>query len=151
MYGVNSHLTRAAIYFSLSLLGTLLFVLACPLYISQSQLILSLSIAGGKWVAQILAALFLLGKRRISFLHGIARVCLLGTLILIPYILSSWLEIGNEPMFFFGSLVLAILVMALRYHHEVSRLNLSLAWWYFWLLCLTIAVNMQLTLVFKVI
>lgn len=100
---------------------------------------------------QILAALLFLGKRRASFIHGVARVCLLGTLMLIPYILSSWLEISNEPIFFFGSLVLAILVMVFRYHTEVSRLNLSLAWWYFWLLCLTIAVGMQATIVFKLI
>ncbi len=145
------HLSRAFIYFAISLVLTTMFVLGCPLYISQEQFLLSLSIAGGKWVVQILAALLLLGKRRTSFINGIARVCLLGTLMLMPYTLSSWLEISNDPIFFFGSLMIAILVMVFRYHFEVSRLNLSLAWWYFWLLCLTIAVGVQITVIFKLV
>ncbi|MFM7671417.1 MAG: hypothetical protein ACKO6Q_02350 [Bacteroidota bacterium] len=142
------HLLRAFVYFSLALIITTLFVLACPLYISQKQLILSLSIAGGKWAIQLIAAIAILRKRRATFIHGMARVCLLGSLLLVPYIASSWLEINNEAPFFFGSLMLAVLVMVFRYHTEVTRLNLSLAWWYFWLLCLTIAVGMQLTVVF---
>jgi hypothetical protein len=145
---VKPHLTRATVYFGLSLILTILFVLVCPMYISQEQLILSLSIAGGKWIVQITAAIALLRKRRSSFIHGMGRVCLLGSLILVPYILSGWLEISNEPVFFFGSLMLAILVMVYRYYAEVTRLNLSLAWWYFWLLCLTTAIGMQLTVVF---
>ena len=151
MNEAKPHLTKAAVYFGLSLLLTTLFVLACPLYISQEQLILSLSVAGGKWIIQILAAIALLRKRRSSFIHGMGRVCLLGSLILVPYILSGWLEISNDPIFFFGSLMLAILVMVFRYHHEVSRLNLSLAWWYFWLFCLTTAVGIQMTVVFHLL
>jgi hypothetical protein len=78
-------------------------------------------------------------------------VCLIGSILLVPYILSAGLGISDEPMFFFGSLILAVLVMIFRYYFEVTNLQVSLAWWYFWLLCLTIAVNMQLTLVFNVI
>lgn len=136
------------LYFGLALILTTLFVLACPLYISQEQLLLSVSIAGGKWVVQIFLAIALLRKRRSSFIHGMGRVCLLGSIILIPYILSAWLEISDDQWFFFGSLILAILVMVFRYHTEVTRLHLSLAWWYFWLLCLTVAVGLQLTVVF---
>ena len=135
------------LYFGLALILTTLFVLACPLYISQEQLLLSVSIAGGKWVVQIFLAIALLRKRRSSFIHGMGRVCLLGSIILIPYILSAWLEISDDQWFFFGSLILAILVMVFRYHTEVTRLHLSLAWWYFWLLCLTVAVGLQLTVV----
>ncbi len=142
------HLSRALLYFGLALILTTLFVLACPLYISQEQLLLSVSIAGGKWVVQIFLAIALLRKRRSSFIHGMGRVCLLGSIILIPYILSAWLEISDDQWFFFGSLILAILVMVFRYHTEVTRLHLSLAWWYFWLLCLTVAVGLQLTVVF---
>jgi len=141
------HLSRALLYFGLALILTTLFVLACPLYISQEQLLLSVSIAGGKWVVQIFLAIALLRKRRSSFIHGMGRVCLLGSIILIPYILSAWLEISDDQWFFFGSLILAILVMVFRYHTEVTRLHLSLAWWYFWLLCLTVAVGLQLTVV----
>ncbi len=142
------HLSRAALYFGLALILTTLFVLACPLYISQEQLLLSLSIAGGKWVLQIFLAVAILRKRRSSFIHGMGRVCLLGSLMLIPYTLSAWLEISDDQWFFFGSLMLAILVMVFRYHTEVTRLHLSLAWWYFWLLCLSIAVGLQITVVF---
>lgn len=127
---------------------TTLFVLACPLYISQEQLILSLSIAGGKWVLQIFLAIFLLHKRRASFIHGMGRVCLLGSMMLIPYTISAWLELSDDQWFFFGSLIMAILIMVFRYYSEVMRLHLSLSWWYFWLLCLTIAVGVQLTVVF---
>jgi hypothetical protein len=142
------HLTRATVYFSLSLILTTLYILACPLHIPHEQLILSLSILGGNWIIQILAATVLLRNRRLSFIHGMGRVCLLGSLVLTPYILSSWLEFSNEPVFFFGSLMLAILVMVFRYYAEVIRLNLSVAWWYFGLLCLTIATGLHMTLVF---
>jgi hypothetical protein len=142
------HLSRAVIYFGLSLIVTTLFVLACPLYISQQQLILSLSIAGGKWIIQILLAIVILHKRRAAFMHGMGRTCLLGSMMLIPYALSAWLGLSDDQWFFFGSLVLAILIMVFRYHIEVMRLHLSLSWWYFWLFCLTLAVGLQLTAVF---
>jgi len=147
----QSQFVRSAVYFSLSLVLTLLFVLACPLYISREQTILSLSIAGGKWAIQIAAVLLMLRKKRGAFIVGISKVCLIGSILLVPYILSAGLGISDEPMFFFGSLILAVLVMIFRYYFEVTNLQVSLAWWYFWLLCLTIAVNMQLTLVFNVI
>ena len=142
------HLGRAAIYFGISLVLTTMFVLGFPLYVSQNQLILSLSIAGAKWGVQIILAIALLRKRRNSFIHGISRVCAIGSTILIPYILSSWLEINDDPFFFFGSLILAVLIMIFRYYTEVTRLNLSLSWWYFWLLCLSLAVGLQITVVF---
>lgn len=145
------HLTKAAIYFGISLILTTLFVLACPLYISQEQLILSLSFAGGKWVLQIFLAIAILRRRTASFIHGMGRVCLMGSMMLIPYILSAWLEISDDQWFFFGSLLLAILIMVFRYYTEVTRLNLSLAWWYFWLFCLTVAVGLQMTVVFHLL
>ena len=125
-----------------------MFVLGSPLYISQEQLILSLSIAGGKWIIQIVLAIALLRKRRSPFIHGMGRVCLMGSAILIPYVISSWLEIYDDILFFFGSLLLAILIMIFRYYAEVTRLNLSLGWWYSWLLSLALAVGLQITVVF---
>lgn len=142
------HLSRAVLYFALSLIFTTLFVMVCPLYISLEQLILSISIAGAKWVIQIFLAIAILHKRRASFIHGMGRVCLLGSMMLIPYTVSGWLGLSNDQWFFFGSLILAVLIMIFRYHTEVVRLHLSLGWWYFWLLCLTIAVGLQLTVVF---
>ena len=125
-----------------------MFVLGCPLYISQDQLILSLSIAGGKWFLQIFMAITLLKKRRDSFIHGMGRVCVIGSAFLIPYIISSWMDLSDDALFFFGSLVLAVMVMVFRYYTEVTRLNLSLGWWYSWLLSLVLAVGLQLTVVF---
>ena len=125
-----------------------MFVLGSPLYISQEQFILSLSIAGGKWMIQLFLAVALLRKRRSSFIHGMGRVCLIGSAILIPYIISSWLDISDDTLFFFGSMVLAILIMAFRYYAEVARLNLSLGWWYAWLFTLAVAIGLQLTIVF---
>lgn len=142
------HLSRAAIYFGISMVLTTMFILGSPLYISQDQFILSLSIAGAKWIVHIFLAIWLLRKRRESFIHGMGRVCLIGSLLLIPYIVSSWLDINDEPAFFFGSLVLAVLIMVFRYYAEVVRLNLSLGWWYAWLLTLAVAIGLQLTIVF---
>ena len=142
------HLSRAFIYFAISLVLTTMFVLGCPLYISQEQLLLSLSIAGGKWMIQLFLAVALLRKRRSSFIHGMGRVCLIGSAVLIPNIISSWLDISDDTLFFFGSLVLAILVMVFRYYAEVARLNLSLGWWYSWLLSLALAFGLQITVVF---
>lgn len=75
----------------------------------------------------------------------------LGSMMLIPYTLSAWMEISDDQWFFFGSLLLAILIMVFRYHTEVTRLNLSLSWWYFWLFCLTLAVGLQMTIVFHLL
>lgn len=144
------HLRLAFLYFGLSLVLTTMFVLGCPLYISEDQLILSLSIAGGKWIIQIFLAIALLRKRRESFIHGMGRVCLMGSVLLVPYVIASWLEINDDILFFFGSLVLAVLIMVFRYYTEVTRLNLSLGWWYSWLLSLALAVGLQLTVVFHI-
>lgn len=145
------HLTRASVYFSVALILTFLFVLFCPLYISPEQMKLSLLIAGGKWVLLCLAAIIALGKRRNAFLHSLGRVCVLGSLMLVPYLFLSWLEIYNSTSFFFGSLIVAISVMIFRFYTEVSRLNLSMYWWYGWLLCLSVAVFLQMTTVFHLL
>lgn len=142
------HRTRASVYFSVALILTVLFVWFCPLYISRDQMKLSVLIAGGKWTLLCLAAIVCLRKRRDAFLHGLGRICVLGSLVLVPYILLSWLEINNDTSFFFGSLIVAISVMILRFYTEVSRLSLSMYWWYGWLLSLSLAVYLQMTVVF---
>jgi hypothetical protein len=131
------HLFRAAIYFGISLILTTLFVLGCPL-----------SIASAKWIMHVFLAIALLRKRRDTFIHGMGMVCLTGSLILTPYVITSWLDISDDPLFFFASLILAVLVMVFRYYAEVIRLNLSLGWWYAWLFTLAVAVGLQLSLVF---
>jgi hypothetical protein len=105
----------------------------------------------GVWVIQVFLALTLLNRRSASFIHGMGRVCLMGCLFLAPYIFSSWLEISDDPSFFFGSLVLAMLIMIFRYHAEVTRLNLSFGWWYFWLFTLVATAGLEFTLVFHLL
>ena len=120
------HLIRALVYFSVALIVTTLFIKVCPLYISRNQMLLSLSIAGRKWILQAIAALVFLKHLSVRFLHGIGRVSLLGSLLLIPYTLLAWLDINNDPQFFFGSLVVAVTAMVFRYYIEVTRLSLPI-------------------------
>ena len=50
----------SVLYFGLSAVLTWMFVVLCPLYISQEQMLLSACIAGGKWGIQIILALLFL-------------------------------------------------------------------------------------------
>ena len=136
------------IYFGLSGVLTWLFVKLSPLYISQGQMFLSTSIAGGKWGIQIILALLFLKEKSLPFLRKISFVCFLGSLILIPFIISAYFNLSNSGAFFFGSLIIAVVLMILMYYHSVRELKLSIKWWIFWLFCLAIAITLQLTVVF---
>ncbi len=151
MNPTKPHLTRATVYFGLSLALMVLFALTCPFPLSRDQLTKSISILMAVWILQVLAAILLLRKRRASFIHGMARASLMGMLIFIPYILSAWLEISNDSVFFFGSMMLAILIMVFRYHAEVIRLHLSMSWWYLWLISLIVVIGLQMTVVFHLL
>ncbi|MBM3432850.1 MAG: hypothetical protein FJX92_07640 [Bacteroidetes bacterium] len=143
------YLTRASVYFSLSLMLTILFISASTFSISLNQLLLSLLIIGSKWIIQASGAILFLHKRTNAFLHGLGRTCLLGSLLLAPYIFLSLLDISDSEAFFFGSLVIAIVVTVMQYYAEVTRLGLSPGWWYFWLICLAITVFLQMSIVFR--
>jgi hypothetical protein len=142
---------RGILFFLLSGLLTWWFVTASPLYVSNRQMILSAVIAGGKWGVQVLLALLCLKDKKWVFIKNIGWVCLAGSLVLIPYILLSNLQISNDPGFFVGSLIAAVLLMIYCYFKAVKASAVSLKWWHFWLLCLTIAISLQLTIVFKII
>jgi len=139
------------LYFALSTILTWWFVILCPLYVSTEHMILSTSIAGGKWGIQILFAFIFLKKKSFAFLRSIGFVCLVGSCILIPYILSAVLKISNTPAFFFGSLIACVITMIGFYYKAVRQLEISIRWWLGWLVCLATAITLQLTVVFKFI
>lgn len=141
----------AICHFALSTLFTWWFVMVSPLYISNEQMVLSTVVAGGKWAIQIIAALMLLSKRRWEFVREIGFVCLAGSCVLLPYVLFSILHWSSDARFFVGSLVVAVVLMIILYHKAVKLLFLPSAWWYGWLVCLCIAVSLQLTIVFHVL
>jgi hypothetical protein len=138
-------------YFLLSTIITWWFVILCPSYVSTEQMILSTSIAGGKWMLQILGAFLFLKDKAIVFVKNIGFVCFIGSCILLPYVVSALFDLNNDPIFFFLSLAASIITMIVLYRNAALNSNVSLGWWYFWLFSLTIAVSLQLTLVFNLI
>ena len=147
---MNKKITVAIIYFLLSTLITWWFIQASPLYTSMQQKLLSCGIAGAKWSIQIFTALIFLKERKWHFIKNISFVCLIGSLILLPYAVLSKLWGVNGNDFFVGSLVLAVAVMIFFYAVAVKNAGINIKWWLGWLLCLAIAVTLQLTIVFHV-
>ncbi|CAN5124254.1 hypothetical protein BH09BAC3_BH09BAC3_30140 [soil metagenome] len=140
----------AIVYFALSTLFTWWFVVMSPLYISNEQMLLSTGVAGGKWGIQILAGFVLLGTSRWVFIRNIGFVCLSGSCILLPYVLLRVFHFAGSAEFFIGSLVTAVMVMIVLYFKAVKNSGVSLKWWHGWLVCLAIAISLQLTVVFHV-
>lgn len=135
-------------YFAAATALTWWFILLCPLYISNQQMILSTGIAGGKWAIQIILGLIFLKEKSLIFMKNIGFVCFTGSCILIPYILSAILSISNSGEFFFGSLIVSVIVMIAIYYRAVIQTGISIRWWYTWLGFLIIAITLQLTAVF---
>lgn len=144
-------LLHIILYFILSAILTWLFIILCPVYVSTRQMLLSTSIAGGKWMIQIILGLALLKDKSFIFLKKIGFVCLTGSVILIPYIISATLKISNSSAFFFGSLIAAVIAMIILYFKAVNQTEISIKWWWFWLICLATAIFLQLTIVFNYI
>ena len=144
-------ISLALFYFLLSTLITWWFIQASPLYTSTPQKLLSCGIAGTKWGIQILAALILLKKRKWEFIKDIGLTCFIGSLILLPYAIFSSAFGINGKNFFVGSLLVAVAVMILMYAISVRHSRLSKSWWVGWLVCLAIAIYLQLTIVFQVL
>lgn len=144
-------MVKSAIYFLLSTLITWWFIVQSPLYTSQQQQWLSCGIAGGKWAIQIVAAWLLLGAKKWAFLTNIGRACLVGSLILVPYAALSQVWGINGQSFFLGSLVFSVATMIILYALGTKLAGVKMGWWLFWLLCLAVAITLQLKLVFHVI
>lgn len=138
-------------YFVASTLITWWFIEASPLYTSLQQKLLSCGIAGAKWSIQIIAAWFLLKEKKWLFLKNIGLTCFIGSIILLPYAVLSNASGINGQNFFLGSLLLAVAVMILMYAISVRSTGVKIYWWLGWLVCLAIAVTLQLTVVFHVL
>lgn len=141
----------AATYFFLSTVITWWFIVAGEsLYHDRSRMLLSCSVAGAKWGIQILAALVFLDEKRWPFLAQIGATCLVGSAILLPFCFApvrAWL--GSSG--FLASLIVAVLTMLVLYFFSVRRIGLKLRWFFGWVLCLAVAVTLQLTVVFHVV
>lgn len=142
---------KASACFFFSTILTMWFIMASPLYFNGTQMILSGTIAGGKWLLQIIAALIFLENKKWVFIKNIAVTCLTGSAILLPYCFSSAIQFNSSNEFFIGSLIIAVLVMIASYFKNIKRSGVSINWWIGWLLCLAVAITLQLTVVFHVI
>ena len=138
-------------YFALSTLFTWWFIVVSPLYISSEQMLLSTAVAGGKWAIQIIGALLLLREKRWVFIKNIGFVCLIGSCLLLPYVILGTTDFISSAPFFVGSLIASVATMIAFYYRAIKQSGVKTTWWYFWLICLAVAVSLQLTVVFHVI
>jgi len=139
-------LSHIVVAFSLSTILTWLFIRAYEGYVSGEIMLLSGSIAGGKWAIQILAGFFLPGERKWIYIRQLADTCLTGSLVLLPFAILS-----GGAAFFFGSLLACILVMSVHIVIRLRSAGFSWRWPALWLALLGVAVSLQLTIVFHVI
>jgi hypothetical protein len=147
----TKYIVQAVICFFLSTVFTWQFIAVSNLYQTQSQEILSCGIAGGKWSLQILLALLFLKEKKWSFIYGISLVCVVGSLMLLPYCTARLLNFADNSAFFVGSLIAAVVCMLALYYRTVRKNQVGLHWVIFFAIALFVAVSLQLTVVFKVI
>ncbi len=141
----------AFVYFFLSTGITWWCVDVCPLYSSLQQKLLSTGIAGAKWGLQIGAAYFFLSTKKWNFIKNTGFICLAGSVILLPYAIAANFAHVNGASFFVTSLLIAVAVMIILYFLNVQKLGLPKKWFWGWIICLAIAITLQLTVVFSVI
>lgn len=139
-------LSIAALGFAASVLLTWLFIENFDGYISNSQMMVSGAIAGGKWGIQLVLAACFSGEKRWCYFREMGVVCGIGSCVLIPYILF-----GGGGGYFLGSLILCVLVMAWLVVSRLAAIGVSMPWAFLWFGLLGVAVALQLTLVFEVI
>lgn len=106
-------------------------------------MILSGSIASGKWAIQIITGALILGEKRWIYISQLAGTCLIGSITLLPYAILS-----GGPGFFFGSLGASIFAMSICILIGLPRIALSWHWGALWFILLAIAVSLQITVVF---
>ncbi len=119
------------------------------LYFSQTQMLLSCAIAGTKWGIQILAALIFLKTEKWIFIQKIGFTCFIGSCILLPYCFFECIRTIEKS--FLISLIAAVLVMIFMYFKVITSLKLSKNWFWGWIYCLTIAIILQMVVVFKIV
>ncbi|GAA5119784.1 hypothetical protein JIN84_21275 [Luteolibacter yonseiensis] len=132
--------------FALSTLITALFIRVYGGYVSQETMILSGSIAGGKWAIQILLGWLLLGAKRWIYIRELGIACLIGSLVLIPFSITS-----GAALYFFGSLLASICAMGTTVVIRLKAAGFAWRWPALWFLLLSVAVTLQLTIVFHIL
>ncbi len=147
---MKKNILIASFYFIASTIITWFFIQHSNQYLNENKKILSASIAGSKWTIQIIAAFLLLKEKRWLFIKNIGLTCFIGSLILLPYYFIKMKWISSEN-FFFGSLFISVLVMIMSYRKSTLKSNVSIKWYYTWLLFLAIAIFLQLKIVFQIL
>lgn len=140
----------AVSYFLLATLLTGIFLTdKFWLYSNTGAMIASGSIAAAKWLIQIGAALILLNHEKWEFIKRIARVSFIGSCILFCYNLMGFLPLPLSGFSqFVAAIGLAVMVMIFLYYKAVKKTGLTLEWFWGWLICLIIAIILQLTCIF---
>ncbi len=148
MHQQKKNVLLSFIYFVLSTIITWWFIAEGELlYISNNVMLLSCTIAGAKWGAQIIAALLFLKHKKWEFIKRIAFVCLVGSCILLPYcVLESLRELYQS---FLYAIIAAVAVMILLYYKAIQQMGLNKKWFWGWMFFLTIAILSQIFIVFK--
>lgn len=147
----------AGLYFLLATIITWYFIEGGS-FIYQNDdalMLLSMSIAGGKWTLQILVAyLKLAGEQKWIFIKRLGLVSLIGSLVLLPYALFgpmlAFQVVAGRPGFY-GLLIASVLSMIPLYYRAVRKSNLGVMWFWSWMVCLAIAITLQVTVVFHLV
>lgn len=151
MEDAKKDITLSILYFAISTIVTAWFIdQKYILYTNDSQMLLSGAIAGGKWAIQITLAVVFLKHKKFEFIRKIGEVCAIGSLVLLTFYGVDYLSFTHEYKFIIP-IMLAVLVMIILYLRAVISTNISLKWFFGWILCLIIAVFLQLSIVFHVI
>lgn len=146
----NSNIIKAVLYFLLSVILTGIFIASkFWLYSNVNSMILSGCIAGGKWLTQIIAAFIFLKEKKWEFISRIGFVCFVGSLVLFVYYIFNFLPlpVGGFSQFVL-SIGLSVLVMTKMYYEVVRTTGISVRWFWGWILCLAVAVMLQVKIVF---
>ena len=146
---IRSNIIMAAVYFALSLIISAWFIATkFWLYASVSAMIISGTIAGAKWLIQLVAAFVLLKQRRWHFIRRIGFVCFAGSCLLLTYNLMFYLPLQLSGITgFVLSLIIAVIAMIILYYRAVRQTRLPFIWFAGWLACLAVAITLQLTIV----
>ncbi|MFI5452510.1 hypothetical protein ACHMWN_10165 [Pedobacter sp. UC225_61] len=151
MQNVQKDISLAILYFLISLFISIVFISQNDLlYIDANQMILSTSIAGAKWGIQIVAALIFLRKKKFEFIRRISLVCLIGSISLLSYYVIALFPLSNWQQFAL-TLIICVAAMLIFYFIAVKKSRVGLQWYFGWMICLIIAILLQLTCVFHII
>lgn len=119
------------------------------LYNNINAMIFSGTIAGGKWLLQIIAAYIFLKEKKWEFIKRIGFVCFIGSLILFVYYIFNFFPLPIDGFSqFIVSIGLSVLAMIMMYYRTVKKTGLSIKWFWGWMICLVIAISLQLNIVF---